>query len=153
MIGTIRKASGSDVTEIKKLIDYWAGKGEILPRSEHNIKSSIGNFIVAEENGAVVATASVVRYTPRLAEIRSVCVHTDYQGKGIGKQIIEFAMAKARSKGIGTVFVLTRKPDFFAKLGFESSTVRTEKIYKDCVNCPLYKKGCDELYMEKRLIR
>ncbi len=147
----IRKASASQVHGIKSLIDYWAMKGEILPRDEGSIKSGINDFVVLEENDCVVATAAVVAYTENLAEIRSLCVHPDHHGKGFGKQIVIASENEAKSRGVNTVFVLTRKPGFFAKLGFENGVVRGEKVYKDCIACPLYNNGCDESYMEKKI--
>ncbi len=147
----ISGASGKHIQQIKSLIDYWAKEGEILPRSEDAIRSGISDFIVLQKGGSVVATVSIVEYTQRLAELRSLCVHPGHHGKGFGSRIAAAAENEARRRGSKIVFVLTRKPGFFAKLGFKRGTVRTEKIYKDCADCPLYKNGCDEIYMEKKL--
>ncbi len=147
----ISGASEKHAQQIKFLIDYWAKRGEILPRDECDIKSGINDFVVLEENGCIIAMAAVVGYTKHMAEIRSLCVHPDHRGKGFGSRIVAAAENEARKRGLKVVFVLTRKPGFFAKLGFKRGTVRTEKIYRDCANCPLYKNGCDEIYMEKKL--
>ena len=147
----ISGASEKHVQQIKFLVDYWAKKGEILPRSEDAIRSGINDFIVLQKDGNVVATVSIIGYTQQLAELRSLCVHPDQHGKDFGSRIVFAAENEARVRNVKIVFVLTRKPGFFAKLGFKRGTVRTEKIYKDCVGCPLYKNGCDEVYMEKKL--
>ncbi len=147
----ISVASEKHVKQIKFLVDYWAGRGDILPRDENTIRNGINDFIVLNKDGAVVATVSIVGYTQKLAELRSLCVHPDHLGKDFGTKIVTAAENEARKRGSKIVFVLTRKPAFFARLGFERGTVRSEKIYKDCIGCPLYEKGCDEVYMEKKL--
>lgn len=46
---------------------------------------------------------------------------------------------------IKQVFVLTRSPIFFSRVGFEKTVIEAlpEKILKDCENCPK-RAVCDE---------
>ncbi len=146
-----RKASKEDMHAIKSLIDYWAAEGEVLPRSVVEITRHLADFIVEDSSGRVIGVAALAPYGPNLAEIRSVCVDKDLQSMGIGTIIVEAAIEEAAKRGIGRVFVLTRKPDYFSRFGFAAGAVIASKIYKDCIACPKYGNGCDETYMEKRL--
>ncbi|MBI3412816.1 MAG: GNAT family N-acetyltransferase [Candidatus Aenigmarchaeota archaeon] len=73
----------------------------------------------------------------------------DYQGRGIGKKMVETEIQEAGERGLTRVFVLTRKPDYFSKFGFGKGPVIEQKIYKDCIACPKYGNGCDEIYICK----
>ncbi|MBI4167446.1 MAG: GNAT family N-acetyltransferase [Candidatus Aenigmarchaeota archaeon] len=148
-----RKASADDVPAINALISYWATEGEVLPRSAAEIAKHLTDFVVEDEDGRVVGVASLAAYGPDLAEIRSVCVDKDYQSRGVGKRIVTAEIEEAGRRGIGKVFVLTRKPDYFLKFGFATGPVIEQKIYRDCVTCPKYGNGCDEIYMEKSLTK
>jgi amino-acid N-acetyltransferase len=53
-----------------------------------------------------------------LAEIRTLAVHEDCQGHGIGRRIAESLLDRARRLGVRRVFVLTFAVRFFARLGF-----------------------------------
>ena len=144
----VRKATVSDLTEIKRLVDLWADAGENLPRSEEEILHSIGEFAVATDNGVVVGCGALWLYTPTLAEIRSVGVDPSCHGGGVGSRLIEHLATIAKDLRIERVFVLTRVPRFFERLKFRTVSVNglPEKILKDCARCPK-KHDCDEIAM------
>lgn len=144
----VRKATVSDLTEIKRLVDLWADAGENLPRSEEEILHSIGEFAVATEHGVVVGCGALWLYTPTLAEIRSLGVDPSCHGGGVGSRLIEHLATIAEDLRIERVFVLTRVPRFFERLKFRTVSVNglPEKILKDCARCPK-KHACDEIAM------
>ncbi|MBC7196991.1 MAG: GNAT family N-acetyltransferase, partial [Deferribacterales bacterium] len=73
-------------------------------------------------------------------------VKEDFIGKGIGKQLVENALKRAKDLGIKKVFALTYKLEFFKKLGFYeiSKDGLPRKIWSDCLKCPLF-PDCDEI--------
>ncbi|SET18307.1 argininosuccinate lyase [Thalassotalea agarivorans] len=141
----VRDAKLTDLRAIKKLVDYWAGKEENLPRAEDELIKSIRDFAVIEVNGQVCACAALYIYSTGLAEIRSLGVSTNYQGKGYGKALVDHLLARAKDLALHKILVLTRKPEFFARLGFEHSAKEKlpEKVMKDCDLCPR-QDNCDE---------
>ena len=142
---TVRDAKLTDLRAISKLVDYWAGKEENLPRSQDELIKSIRDFAVIEVNGQVCACAALYIYSTGLAEIRSLGVSINYQGKGYGKSLVDHLLARAKELALSKVLVLTRKPDFFARLGFDigHKSNLPEKVMKDCDLCPR-QDNCDE---------
>ncbi|MGS0524115.1 GNAT family N-acetyltransferase [Zobellia nedashkovskayae] len=60
------------------------------------------------------------------AQIEAVRVHEDYRSKGIGQQLFEWAIQRAKQKGAHVVQLTTdkKRPDalkFYEKLGFTAS--------------------------------
>ncbi|WP_088331345.1 argininosuccinate lyase [Lacimicrobium sp. SS2-24] len=146
---SVRRARMTDVDQILRIVSYWSDKGETLPRSRDNIIHDIQNFVVAEVQGSVVGCASLYIYQTGLAEIRSVGVDSNAQSKGQGRAMIQYLLEQARHIELKRVIVLTRVPDFFAKLGFIRTAMASlpEKVMKDCEICPK-QHACDEVAME-----
>ena len=141
----IRDAKLTDLRAISKLVNYWADKEENLPRPEQELIQSIRDFAVVEVNGKVAACSALYIYSTGLAEIRSLGVDNNHQGRGYGKKLVEFLLKRAEDLALVKVLALTRKPAFFAKLGFEPSDKHDlpEKVMKDCAPCPR-RDNCDE---------
>jgi argininosuccinate lyase / amino-acid N-acetyltransferase len=141
-----RQARMDDLDAIVQLVDYWAQHGENLPRSREDIMKAILDFGVAVVDGRVVGCAALWIYNPDLAEIRSLGIHTEFQGRGIGQGIVRHFQQVAGQLHIDRLFVLTRAPEFFEKVGFRRVSINSlpEKVLKDCSNCPK-NANCDEV--------
>ena len=141
-----RQARADDLDAITWLVDHWSRHGENLPRSRDDIMKAILDFGVAVVDGKVVGCAALWIYTPQLAEIRSLGVHPDHHGKGVGQGLVRYFLQLAGQLHIPKVFVLTRAPKFFEKAGFRQVSVNSlpEKVLKDCAACPK-REECDEI--------
>lgn len=141
----VRQGRLSDVDALEELIKYWAQVGENLPRPRADIVRNIDSFAVCEREGKMVGCASLFVYDSGLAEIRSLGVSPEVQRQGQGRAIVEYLLARARALDIDKVFVLTRNPKFFERVGFKLTSIGAlpEKILKDCENCRKHDR-CDE---------
>jgi argininosuccinate lyase/amino-acid N-acetyltransferase len=116
---SVRRARMSDVDSIHQLTNFWAEKGEILPRTRDNIIHDIQNFVVAELNGVVVGTASLYIYQTGLAEIRSVVVQDSVKKQGQGEALVQYLLEFAHQMELEQIIVLTYIPEYFSSLGFQ----------------------------------
>jgi amino-acid N-acetyltransferase len=149
---TIRKANLKDVNEIRKIVNSFATEGKMLPLSLNQIYEKIRDFTVIEKNGKIIGCGALKIIWKDLAEIRSVAIKKKFQKKGYGKKLIENLLKEAEGLDIKKVFVLTYKPQFFEKFGFERITKSKlpHKIWIDCINCPKFPR-CDEIPMIKMI--
>ena len=99
-----------------------------------------------------MACGALKIYSATLAELAGLAVRDDWQGRGLGKQMVEALIAEARAHGLTEVLALTRKPDFFHRLGFELSDRHhfPIKVWADCARCPR-QSCCDEIAVTLRL--
>ncbi len=137
----ILKPSLREVNLIKNFVDEFARKGDILPRSLHDIAERVREFVIVKENNKLIGVSGLRLYYPDLAEIRTIVVDTEYQGKGIGKLLVEFELEEARTLGVKKVFALTFKKEFFVRLGFsiiDKKELPSNKIWEDCIKCPFF---------------
>lgn len=130
------------------LLHDYTRQAEILPRTEDDVYRSIREWVVAETEAdlRIVGMGSLLIMWHDLAEVRSLVIHPDYHGQGLGRQIVAMLLAEAQELGLSRVFALTRKPGFFLKLGFQMTRIERlpRKVQRDCVFCPKF-HSCDEV--------
>ena len=133
----IRKAIIQDVPEMQKLINLFAERGDLLPRSLNQLYENIRDFLVLEEDGRILGTCALHVNWGDLAEIMALTVDDSRQGKGLGRELVGKCLAEAEALGISRVFALTYKPDFFAKLGFRliDKSELPQKVWTECIHC------------------
>lgn len=141
----IRKALISDTKAIHKLINEFARKGEMLPRSLNELYENIRDFYVAEDNKEIKGVCALHILWEDLAEVRSLVVKKEEQKKGIGSLLVKQCLKEAKKLGIKKVFALTYIPEFFKKLGFKEidKSKLPQKIWGDCIRCSKFPE-CDE---------
>lgn len=146
----IRKARISDVKELHKILNSFAAEGKLLARSLSDLYTHIREFVVWEspETGQILGCCCLHIVWEDLAEVRSLAVLPDRQGRGIGTGLVRTCLHEARELGITRVFVLTYEVRFFEKLGFRvtDKQVFPQKIWADCLNCTKF-PDCDETAM------
>lgn len=142
----IRKARFSDIKEIQRLINRYAQKGALLPRSLNELYGNIRDFFVWKEKGRILGCCALHISWEDLAEIKSLAVEKSKRRKGIGSRLLSAALQEAKKLGMKKVFALTNQEKFFKKNGFKR--IRKEKlphkIWGECIQCPKF-PDCDEV--------
>jgi amino-acid N-acetyltransferase len=148
----VEKAKITDVPSMHKLINYFAERGEMLPRPLSEIYEGIRDYFVVRDSGIIAGCAALHVNWSDLAEIRSVAVAEDYQKKGVGFKLIQACLKEATELGLPTVFCLTYKPGFFEKLEFHrvDKMELPQKVWNECYRCAKF-PTCDEVAMVHRL--
>jgi amino-acid N-acetyltransferase len=147
----VRKARLTDVPSIHRLINHYADRQLMLPKTLLQLYENIRDYSVAVSeagDGAVMACGALHIYWQNLAEIRAVAVVPETAAKGVGSVLVEGLIDEARAYRLEQVFVFTYVPKFFSRFGFiqvEHGTMPL-KVYNECFHCPKF-NTCDELAM------
>jgi amino-acid N-acetyltransferase len=150
-VNTVEKATIGDVEEMHRLINYFAGKDEMLPRPLSEIYENLRDYFVIRATGGtgaagIVGCAALHVMWADLAEVKSVAVVEESQGQGAGASLVRACLEEARQIGLPTVFCLTYKPEFFERFGF-SQVDKMElprKVWTECYHCPKF-PDCGEV--------
>ena len=137
----IRKAVLNDVHNIQDLVNFYASRDEMLPKSLSVLYESIRNFYVAtDDNGNFMGCCAASVCWEDMAEIKSLAVKEEYKGKGIGRLLVEKGIEDLKELGVKKVFSLTYSVGFFEKLGFRVVEKKKlpQKIWTECVYCPKF---------------
>src|SRR4028118_146632 len=156
----LRKARNPDVPQIRSLINELAMRtdddhknGHMLPRSLTELYEHIRDYtVLVDEQDRVLGCCSLQSQWDGLAELKALAVHDDAQGQGWGRTLVEAVIAEADQIGVNCIYTLTNKMEFFEKLDFYPIDMRElpQRVWSECVNCPKYDAGCDEVAMTYR---
>lgn len=140
----IRKPTLKDAPGIQKLIQHFAERKLMLPRTISQVHESLRDFHVCEQGGQIVGCGALHLWSD-LAEIRSLAVAENAWRRGIGSALVTACLDEARFFGVRTIFVLTYQPEFFERHGFRrvKKDRFPHKIWVDCANCPQF-PNCTE---------
>lgn len=128
----IRRARTSDVPEIKRLVDTYAGK-ILLEKDLVTLYESVQEFWIAEADDRVLGCGALHVLWADLGEVRTVAVDPSVKGRGIGHAIVDRLLEVARELLLRRLFVLTFETEFFGRHGFteiEGTPVNAE-VYEE----------------------
>ncbi|MFC4126680.1 amino-acid N-acetyltransferase [Nocardia rhizosphaerae] len=139
----VRRARTSDVPEIKRLVDEYAGR-ILLEKNLVTLYESVQEFWVAELDGRVVGCGALHVLWADLGEVRTVAVDPVVKGRGVGGAVVDRLVTVARELELRRVFVLTFEVDFFGRHGFVEidGTPVTAEVYAEM--CRSYDTGVAE---------
>ena len=138
----IRDATEADLGRLAELMNLGGVPGR-APRETpgdpapyahalREIHGSDGGVLVAQLDGEVVGVCQLIVFRHlqarggRCAEIESVHVHPDWRARGIGTELMEAAIARARAAGCYRVLLTSNEVRhdahrFYERLGFTAS--------------------------------
>jgi len=142
----VRKAAMRDIPPILDLINGYAAKGVMLPRTEFELSEAIRDFTVVTHAGELLGCGALHFYSPVIAELRSLAVHEHAKTHGVGRRVVEALVQEATNYELDAVFAFTYVVEFFNKVGFHvvERGALPLKAWKDCVRCPKF-QACDEI--------
>lgn len=102
MLGVVRTMSPDDVASAMELSS--AANWNQTPEDwERVMQLSLGSCRCIDDDGRIVATASLLPYGAQLAWIGMVLTRPEYRRQGFARQLMEDAMATAERSGIRTL--------------------------------------------------
>jgi len=117
----IRPARRKDVSAIYALTRSAVREESLRPRSRASIESDIGDYFVYEIDESIIGCFRITGFPrSRICELGSVYVHPAYQGRRIGKAMVDYAVAACREKKRSRLVALTTQssPFFRDTCGF-----------------------------------
>ena len=163
---TIRPAIVQDIPAIVAMVNRFAAQNVMLPRTEASVQQTLSDWLVAVEVMAesvpssvddlaeprrdaaekLAGCGSLVALTDTLVEVRSLAIHEDYQGQGIGGKLVLALVEIAREQEYDQICALTLRSGFFERLGFEvgDRLAISPKVWQACIYCAKF-HHCDEV--------
>lgn len=132
-----RRAHPGDAPAIHALIMSNLAEGHLLPRTLGNVTALADRFTIVDRGGVVLACGELAPLSTGVAEVRSLVVHPDARGLGLGRVVIDDLRRRARTGRFRTLCAFTHGPRFFVRLGFSivPHAWLPEKVASDCWSC------------------
>jgi amino-acid N-acetyltransferase len=153
----VAKAAIDDARAIHDLVNLYAQRGDMLPRTMGEVYENLRDFFVARDAAAPAEASfrgcvALHIVWSDLAEVKSLAVSEAVQSRGVGSLLVNASLEEASSIGLERVFALTYRPTFFERLGFEQADVMTlpRKVWNECYRCPKF-PSCNEIALVREL--
>ena len=112
----IRPARPADLTAVERLLAASA-----LPMD--GVSESLHDFLVAERDGDLVGVVGLEVCCAEHALLRSTAVAAEWRGRGLGRLLVERAIAVAEERGFHALWLLTTTAErYFPSFGFTRTT-------------------------------
>ena len=125
----IRPAVDGDAEALAAFIEPFVAERKILPRTAEELSWLLHSGFVAECDGRLVGFAALEVYSPKLAEVRSLAVADEAQGRGVGKRLVEACVNRARERQILEVMAISSNENFFRACGFNFTLPDEKKAF------------------------
>ena len=141
-----RKAEIHDAQAIHDLINLYAQRGDMLPRTMGEVYENLRDFYVVRDAEQLLGCVALHIVWSDMAELKSLAVSEAVQGRGVGSLLVRASVEEAERIGLERVFALTYRPTFFERLGFVQADVMTlpRKVWNECYRCPKF-PSCNEI--------
>ena len=133
----IRKADVEDIKDIQELINFYAEKNQMLPRSLNELYENIRDFFVYAVDRKIVGCVALHITWESLAELKSLAVIETEHSQNIGSMLVEACFEDAKQLKVKSIFALTYTPLFFERFGFKKveHSELPHKIWSECIRC------------------
>lgn len=106
----------------------------VLGNPEDTILAPGGHIFFATDDGRVVGTGALLRESDGVYELTKMAVEPALQGRGIGRRIVQAAIARFRELGGTTLFLESNRKlapalHLYASLGFRDRGTRPDSHY------------------------
>jgi amino-acid N-acetyltransferase len=122
----IRQATPSDAEAIHALLRPYVMRRLLLSRTEAEIiELTRHGFVAARVDGEqelqLIGFSAVEIYSPKLAELQCLAVHHEYQGSGVGTELVHQCIERARGLNVMEVLAISSSEQFLKSCGFDFS--------------------------------
>ena len=117
---SVRSARTQDVRAIAGIVSGYTDNRVMLHKETVTYYENVHEFRVAvDSSDEVIGCGALHVLWEDLAEVRTLAVHPDWHGHGVGHALLEELLQLGKAVGVARLFCLTFEVDFFARHGFE----------------------------------
>lgn len=116
-------ARPDDAEAIAGLLEANAAEPTLLLQPAAVIRAQIGEFLVIRGDDGLRACAQLRSHRPSIIELMSVAVAPEAHGEGLGGDVVDVAVRRARAASPRLFWLATTSPGFFRRHGFVSTSM------------------------------
>jgi amino-acid N-acetyltransferase len=114
-------AQPSDLERVLKFLKPFMESQQLLMRSSIELELLLRHGFIAQHAGMTVGFAAVEIYSRKLAEIQCLAVDEQFQRRGIGRELVERCVQRAKDLNVLEVMAISSSEGLFRACGFDYS--------------------------------
>lgn len=114
-----REATPDDADVIHAILRPFVANHKLFARTEAEVVELTRHGFIAQVEGRPVGFAAVEVYSRKLAEVQCLAVRSEYQGRGIGHELVARCVNRARELGVVEVMAISSSEAFLKSCGFD----------------------------------
>ena len=114
-----RQATPDDADMIHAILRPYVANHKLFARTDAEVVELTRHGFIAHVAGRPVGFAAVEVYSRKLAEVQCLAVRAEYQGRGIGKELVGRCVKRARELGVVEVMAISSSEEFLHQCGFD----------------------------------
>jgi amino-acid N-acetyltransferase len=120
----VREAVPDDAALIHALLRPFVMRRLLLSRTETELVELTQHGFVAlrqptGQQPELVGFSAIEIYSPKLAELQCLAVRSDYQGTGVGRQLVARCIERARELNVMEILAISSSEKFLQSCGFD----------------------------------
>ncbi|GHV12652.1 amino-acid acetyltransferase [Fibrobacterales bacterium] len=122
---SLREASVDDIPDMLRIMQNYVEKGFLVSRSQDDIEAKLADFVVYVVDTAIHGCGALHAFENNVYEIAAIAVGANYRDSGVGEQVVNFLIEKAKKQGAEKLFLLTTQAsDWFYSFGFKDGSIQ-----------------------------
>jgi amino-acid N-acetyltransferase len=115
------EARSEDLLRVQQFLKPYMDGKMLLLRTSLELELLLRHAFIADHAGKVVGFAAVEIYSRKLAEIQCLAVDDRFQRRGIGRELVNRCVQRAREQNILEVMAISSSEELFRACGFDYS--------------------------------
>lgn len=116
-----REAQPADLERVSTFLRPFMDGKQLLVRTSIELELLLRHGFIAQHVGQVVGFAAVEIYSRKLAEVQCLAVDEQFQRRGIGRELVQRCVQRARELNVLEVMAISSSEELFRACGFDYS--------------------------------
>ncbi len=121
----LRSATIHDIPDILRIMQSYVERGFLITRSQEDIEAKLSDYVVYAVDNTIHGCGALHAFEDDSYEIAAIAVDANYRDEGIGEEVVNYLLEKAKKQKAKKIFLLTTQAsDWFYNFGFKDGTVK-----------------------------
>ena len=125
----IRDATIDDIPALLTFLTPFFEQRLILSRDKDELATLVKHGFVAVCDDKIVGFTAIEVYSQKLAEIQSLAVSPEFQGCGLGRELVRCCVERAKREKVFELMAITASDQLFTDVGFDYSLPNQRRAF------------------------
>ena len=122
-------ATQEDLGDVQDFLRPFMDKQLLLPRTSLELQLLLKHGFICRSEDRVVGFAAFEMYSKKLGEIQCLAVDADFRRLGVGTELVNRCVERARAEKVKEVLAISASEEMFRSCGFDYSLPNQKRAF------------------------